>query len=115
MRVSRELRHSLSRNVNTPNVNPRSRGFPFIIVFLTILIAITVFFPPASLQIILIYILLISATTYGLLRIRMPRKYSLLTAVFVLSVLLLKASQLFDTINVVLLISLFVGIFALIK
>ncbi len=99
MRVSRELRHTL----------------PFSAILLVTIAAVTIFVPPESWWVILIYILLISALVYGFSRIRVSRKYAIWAAVFAFFLLLLKASQLFDTINIILLVSLFVGIYALIK
>jgi len=75
----------------------------------------TFFIPPQTPVIIGIFILLLGIFFYSIFRFYFSKKYSLLIALFIAALLLLKALQLFDTINAILLVSLFVGLFALIK
>ncbi|OGK10009.1 hypothetical protein A2767_00015 [Candidatus Roizmanbacteria bacterium RIFCSPHIGHO2_01_FULL_35_10] len=88
----------------------------FLPIFLIFLISGFIFFiPPVNLPVILLLILLISIFSYFLLKIFLPKKIVLSTTVFVLIFLILSSLKLLDLMNFILLLSLFIGIFTLLK
>lgn len=99
MRVSREFR----------------RPLVFILIIACCIGLFLVIIPPSSIWSILGFLFLLGFLLYGISRIWLRKRYAVLFSLFVSSLLLLKAIGLFDTINVILLVSLFVGIFLLIK
>ncbi len=99
MKVARELR----------------RPFLFILFIACCIGLFVIFIPPTNIWTVLAFVFLIGFLIYGIARIWLQKRYSILLSLFAIFLLLLKAIDAFDTINVILLVSLFVGLFTLIK
>ncbi len=81
-----------------------------------IFIILTIFFvPPGQPLVIFLFIGLVSVFIYSLTRLKIPRKYSVLSSLFAGFLLGLLALGVFDIINIALLVSLFVGLSVLLK
>lgn len=87
-----------------------------ILFLLLAIVGIIIYIPPFHPLIVLLLILLISATSFLTLRVTTnSKKYSILGTLLLFTILSLLALDLFDPVNVVLTISLFVGILILLK
>ena len=86
------------------------------ILFLLLVVAsVIIFIPPFHWLIVLFLIALISLVAYLALRFITKTKYAIFNSLLVFTILTLLALNLFDPVNVVLTISLFVGILILLK
>lgn len=91
------------------------RSIPFLSVIILSVALFILFIPPRNGFIITGFSVLVSLLFYGIGRVWIKRKHAILISLLVFSLLQLKALQVFDTINAILLISLFVGLFILFK
>lgn len=87
-----------------------------ILFLLLSIVGIIIFVPPLNLIIVFINIFLISLTSLLIIKlITNSKKYSYLISFYIFIILSLLTLDLFDPVNVILSISLFVGILILIK
>lgn len=99
MRVSREFRRPLI----------------FILLIVCCIGLFILFIPPENLGIVLGFIVLVGFFLYGLSRIWLRKRYAILLSLFGVAFLFIKAAGVFDTINAILLVSLFVGLTILLQ
>jgi hypothetical protein len=92
-----------------------AKKFMPVAVLTLISASIVMLYPPTSLLVILALVSLISLIIGLVVKVFTTHKYAALTSVFVFIMLILRALDLFDPINITLAISLLVGVAILIK